>query len=253
MLSGTPPRYATWADMTAPIRRGDDGWRVYALQTGLNSGLAFDGVFGLATEAAVKQFQQQHKLAVDGVAGPVTQRRILVLEGHATARAVTGIPDGLMRGFAEGEGANLLAATNWTVPGGVDCGCMQIRAYGPPFERAVLRTAFDPGEAMRHSAQQLITRAQEFEIAAWVRRQGAGRREWSLRCAVLAHNWPAGAAAVARTGTCSSPDAPASWVPAGARFPDGAPVRTRREWCQFYALGGPHGDGAITRYVTGWG
>jgi len=34
--------------------------------------LRIDGVFGQMTEAAVRQFQNQHKLIVDGVCGPTT-------------------------------------------------------------------------------------------------------------------------------------------------------------------------------------
>jgi hypothetical protein len=68
----------------------------------------------------------------------------------------------------------------------------------------------------------------------------------------MAHNWPAGAATIAKTGKCSSPDAPCTWSPPSARFPDGTPVRTRWDWCQFYAMSGPHGEGAVTKYVTDW-
>lgn len=55
------------------IRRGDAGERVVRLQDALHS-LGYDvgprdGVFGYLTEDAVRQFQREHKLRVDGVAG----------------------------------------------------------------------------------------------------------------------------------------------------------------------------------------
>jgi len=58
------------------LRKGSTGQRIINLQTMLKS-LGFnvgnvDGIFGGATEYAVKLFQRQHGLVVDGVAGPTT-------------------------------------------------------------------------------------------------------------------------------------------------------------------------------------
>lgn len=262
-LPASPPRYDSWAELVSSIRRGESGWRGYALQASLNAlrpdgaggewpVLTLDGAVGALTAGAVRSFQLHHKLGADGIAGVVTQSTMLKLHGSDVHDAVPAIPDGLMRGLAEGEGANVLAATNWSVPGGVDCGPMQLRCLGAPYATADLIRAFDPYKAMRFAGAVIASRAKDFRDDAWVSRQGARRGEWAMRMAVLAHNWPAGAQAWAVSGACSSPDAIATWVPAGTRFDDGTPVRTRREWCQFYALGGPHGPGRITRYVTDW-
>lgn len=58
------------------LRRGSQGEKVLALQKRLHelgyfSG-AQDGIYGLLTERAVKLFQSEHGLAVDGIAGPKT-------------------------------------------------------------------------------------------------------------------------------------------------------------------------------------
>jgi peptidoglycan hydrolase-like protein with peptidoglycan-binding domain len=58
------------------IRRGDTGPAVRRAQRALrrtpNLGLVVDGVFGPATEQAVREFQQGSSLTVDGIVGPNT-------------------------------------------------------------------------------------------------------------------------------------------------------------------------------------
>lgn len=66
--------------MTIPtLRRGSSGPHVRDLQNALNAALlpspnlVADGVFGANTEAAVRRFQGERRIAVDGVVGPITQ------------------------------------------------------------------------------------------------------------------------------------------------------------------------------------
>lgn len=63
-------------DSTTPVvQLGSMGATVTRLQRKLNAvgfALAVDGAFGPATEMAVRQFQQQRRLVVDGIVGAVT-------------------------------------------------------------------------------------------------------------------------------------------------------------------------------------
>jgi len=66
------------------LRRGDKGSEVKRLQQDLidlgygsyMQPYGADGSFGAATENAVKAFQKANKLAVDGIVGPATQKKI---------------------------------------------------------------------------------------------------------------------------------------------------------------------------------
>lgn len=53
------------------LKDGSDGCNVKLVQLKLG-GLVVDGKYGARTEAKVKDFQKAHKLAVDGVVGPIT-------------------------------------------------------------------------------------------------------------------------------------------------------------------------------------
>ena len=54
----------------ATLRKGDKGEGVKFLQRRLV--LKEDGIFGPLTEEAVKEFQKEHRLAVDGIVGEKT-------------------------------------------------------------------------------------------------------------------------------------------------------------------------------------
>jgi hypothetical protein len=78
-LADPPAGYALLdpARAGAPLRRGDRGPQVSALQRALGGAgfaVAVDGVFGGGTEAAVRAFQAAHGCAVDGVVGRETMR-----------------------------------------------------------------------------------------------------------------------------------------------------------------------------------
>lgn len=254
MLPASPPSVAL---ANASLKKGAGGWPVFSLQGALNtvmsSGLVQDGAFGPATDDAVRRAQKRFKLVVDGIAGPATKSALVPGVCDSVQSAQPDLPLELARNFARGEGGNNLAAVNWSVAGGVDCGLFQLRVFGPPYNSTGLRNAFSPRTAGLTAALAFLERRGTYLDDAWV----GSSHERAGRCAVMGHNWPAGAAKIARTGKCSSPDVKADWLPRNAdgtskvRWPDGTRVETRWQWCCFYAgFDERHGPGVMTKGVV---
>ena len=62
------------------VRKGDQAHPVKTLQYLLRArghNLTVDGIFGTQTDAAVRAYQQQKGLAVDGIVGPVTWQALV--------------------------------------------------------------------------------------------------------------------------------------------------------------------------------
>lgn len=235
----------------ASIRDGDEGWPVYALQRALcahGKAIASDGDFGPNTKSKVKDAQRRLGLTADGIAGPKTQTALCV--ELADDLSIHGLPSGLARSLMEGESGYFLGAVNWSVAGGVDVSVMQRRVFGPPYSPTILMDAYDPMGAIRWSLNLLDRRAQDFYDSPGVRRR-SDRLEYSIRLALLAHNWPWAAGELA-AGRALSTTKPATWVPKGLKFPDGGSVISYSDWAQFYALGGRHGEARMTKYVKRW-
>lgn len=274
-MAWTPPRETPYS-----LERGQRGVKVWSLQRGLNDaaayGLAEDGNFGPLTEQGVIAWQTTSGLVKDGVAGPRTQRALAARLLHRREAATPGLPVGLADGFAESEGGWLLAAVNWGVAGGVDCGVFQRRVAdsrglsreeydrtwptGAKFDSEAVERAFDTDYQASLLLRSLRDRHDAFAGRAGTLASGsmaADEKAWRL--AALNHNYPEGADRLSRTPVSELSGywtAPAAWVESiGARFPDGVSVRTPLEWCHHYAgvLNGAHGTrGSVTRYVTRW-
>ncbi len=70
----------TWELLIVPVRSGNNGPAVLAVQSQLNAHgerLDVDGIFGPATERAVKQFQRRHGLEESGIVGLSTWRALV--------------------------------------------------------------------------------------------------------------------------------------------------------------------------------
>lgn len=245
------------------FRRGNKGIGVWALQAAIRLvtavPIAVDGDFGPTTEEAVKRFQTSANILADGIAGPSTQREL----SHRITAAQEGkshTPAGLLRGFAEGEGGDLLAAVNHSKPGGVDCGLFQRRVYSADYgDAVVIERAFNAGYQASLLANSLLDLRVSFSDRAGTKDGTLPVTEKAWRLAALNHNYPGGADRLSQTPIkqlSSYWTTPQTWVTeVGYKFPDGAPVRTPLEWCHMYAgvLGRAHGtSGSVTRHVTNW-
>lgn len=268
----------TWAIPRATVqamRRGDEGIVVWALQKALGAlkgwSVAADGRYGPNTEAAVKALQNAEKLTTDGIAGPMTQRA-LILRHIRVVEATEALPAGLLEGFAQGEGNFLLGAVNWSVPGGVDCGTFQRRVFVEDFDdSAVIERAFDVAYQARLVAQRLVELRGIFIARAGTNDGTVAPREKAWRLAVLNHNYPTAADRFSRTPIAQLDPywtTTQAWVVTATtykradgttyrlKFPDGTVVNTPLQWSHLYAgiLGAEEygWPGSITRQVTDW-
>lgn len=237
------------------IKRKHRGIKVWAIQRALNGldygPLVEDGIFGRKTEDMVLAYQISKVLYQDGIFGPKSSASVAAeLTGLAT-QTVRRLPAGLLRSIVEGESGNLIAAVNWSVSGGVDCGYTQRRVYEADYEEEeIVKRAFDSSYQIKLLARGLRSRHDSY-----FGKPGATSHEQAWRLAVLHHNYPAATERIVAAGIgglTSYYTTPQAWVAAiGAKFPDGEPVRTPLDWCQHYALGNPaHQEpGRMTKYA----
>lgn len=252
-----------------------EGWAAWALQRALNSlgaTLLEDGRFGAKTKAAVVAFQAANALAQDGVAGGRTQAKIARLL-IAAADPDGLLPDKLEESHIWGESNAYLAAVNWNVEGGVDLGVTQRRVYTPtwkkpwpdyeaPFDSDEIKRALDTSYQVKLLARNL--RGTHDIYLSAKNADGSSRypatrtHELAWRLAVMHHNYPSGADKVAAVGMSNLSGywiTPQDWVKnIDARFPDGVPIATPKDWMAHYALGSAeHSDaGFMVKLVTSW-
>jgi peptidoglycan hydrolase-like protein with peptidoglycan-binding domain len=104
------------ADQISPwplVRRDDEQHPVQTLQYLLRARghpVAVDGVFGPATDTAVRAFQQEQHLAVDGVVGPNTwSALIVVVRQGSEGDAVRGVQEEMQYRNLSGDRSKGLA------------------------------------------------------------------------------------------------------------------------------------------------
>ncbi|MEV6305930.1 peptidoglycan-binding protein [Actinoplanes sp. NPDC051861] len=67
----------TWQALIVEVRPGSEGSAVRGLQREFRLGEGADGVYGPVTERAIRTFQQDAQLLVDGVVGPDTWQALV--------------------------------------------------------------------------------------------------------------------------------------------------------------------------------
>jgi peptidoglycan hydrolase-like protein with peptidoglycan-binding domain len=83
------------------VKRGDRGYAVRVIQRRLR--LTVDGIFGPITERRVKRFQSRHSLVPDGIVGPITRRALGLRAFSATSVRRTIRLPAILRQIAECE------------------------------------------------------------------------------------------------------------------------------------------------------
>ena len=95
------------------VRRGDEQHPVRTLQYLLRARghtVVVDGIFGPATEAAVRAFQQEKHLAVDGIVGPNTWSALIVtVRQGSQGDAVRGVQEEFQFRNLSGDPSKALA------------------------------------------------------------------------------------------------------------------------------------------------
>lgn len=82
------PQFKRILKLTSPMMRGDD---VKLVQKRL-AVKPVDGIYGPATEQAVKQFQKLHGLKVDGIVGPLTWKALFNANSSSNTKSVQPQP-----------------------------------------------------------------------------------------------------------------------------------------------------------------
>jgi len=171
-----------------PLKKGDFGWDVYALQTGLREAgydigsFGADGWFGTDVQIAVKEFQSGRGLDADGIAGIITQTYIIkTLAPEATAKY--RLPRNALKGQIEKESGNQLGNHSGEYSdGSLDIGVTQRNTRYHSYE-----DGFDVGDSIEYLAAYIRERFDKYNDPSCVQRlKDRGlpatdpRRKWEL-------------------------------------------------------------------------
>lgn len=174
-----------------PLKQGQSGWDVFALQTaleGTGAHLTLDGRFDVNTTLLVRNWQMGRALVADGIAGIITQRDLALKLGEG-ARSRHRLPIKLLMGQLEKESGYLLG--NHTAKysdGSYDLGVTQ---RNNKQQQITIAEAFHVPHSLEALANSIRVRHDNYLAAPL--RQGFARvsnaRAWEL--AAGSHNRPA--------------------------------------------------------------
>lgn len=210
------------------FKQGMRGTDVAALQINL-AATNVDGIFGDQTRKAVRSVQKEGGLVIDGIAGLVTQQRI-VLNLSAAATTAHDLPEGLLRSICANESGFALAAySRHPSDEGFDLGAFQ-RSSGQTatISQKFIADSYNVWHTAESVATGFASLFAKYRRAAEVK---SDRRAWEL--AALSHNWPAAADNLANLGRIykTKPDDVAeNWIEVAS----GGRLHTAKEWVASY-------------------
>jgi hypothetical protein len=205
----------------------------------LNLDLTVDGDFGDKTFEAVKSWQEKYNLdPVDGIAGPDTQRSIVVQLSRPATR-LHNLPAGILKSIVSNESGFILAAAGpHSGDSGWDVGAFMRSSGATPPNTNQTRSFFNVKKSAEWTANHLATTKSELGVpvdSRYLSEIGKGNKEefaWML--AILAHNWPYAADNIARWGhifvDADDDDFPANWIVIAS----GGRLSTPRQWVTSY-------------------
>lgn len=225
------------------LKNGMNGADCWGLQINLaviSPGLDTDGYFGPKTEQAVRAFQGKHGLTVDGVAGIITQRSIIMTISQPATDQFK-LPQGLLKSIAENESGFAIGAySRHPSDEGFDLGPYQ-QSFPPAVQnQGNFANAYSAKWMSNDTGHKVRMQKDEYRRAPKVKDD---RTAWRL--AVLYHNWPAAAENLAYKGSVYNDPVMDTkrqdWIVTAS----GGTMSTAQEWVAHYM------DKA-TIYVTDW-
>jgi hypothetical protein len=231
------------------LARGMKGTDVAALQINLRK-LKVDAWFGARTEERVRQFQDSHGIEPLGIAGTITNAKLIDVRSRAAEKAHELPRRFLYSKAAKESGLKVAAYAKHPDDWGFDLGAFQL-AFGPHHREAtqqrlamaydVSETADDVAATAREDYERFL-RGAAVEQGNWYGTELAGGKPYSPKVfawqlVALAHNWPGAAENLAVIGRVfweqGADDEAREWIEAAT----GGRLSSAREWVMDYVPG----------------
>lgn len=221
-------------DFRYSLKKGMRGTDVAALQINL-SRTKVDGVFGKKTKRKIRVWQAAHLLNPDGIAGPITQGKLVSARCYRINKKYK-FPKGLLKSIASNESGFYVGSMGFHgSDSGADIGVFARSTGNSPGSQEFLYSAYNIKESAEWTAKNLVEIYQELStpVSSWYLSNLANgdRNKFLWQLSIFNHNWPVGAFNIARYGEATSDDdADAQWIINATR----GRLRTPREWVCSY-------------------